>query len=382
MIYRELGKTGIKVSEVGAGCEGLIEKDAEFIKSFVDAMEKYGVNCIDLFSPEPKLRSGLGQALVGRREKFVLQAHLCTIWKDGQYKRTRDIQEVKTGFEDQLKRLQTDYIDIGMIHYVDSIEDWDKVKNGDVMKYALELKEKGVIKHIGLSSHDPKTALAAVNSGLIDVLLFSINPFFDLQPAGKDIDSLLALESYDKHFSNMDKDRQELYETCQRLGVGITVMKAFSGGALLSAERSPAHVALTPVQCIHYALTRPSVSSVMCGAFSVKELEECVAYEDASDAEKDYAEAFSKMPKITWQGSCMYCGHCAPCPVGIDVANVTKFLDLCVPGKDVPETVREHYMALPHRASECIACGACESRCPFQVKIRENMKKAAEVFGS
>lgn len=76
----------------------------------------------------------------------------------------------------------------------------------------------------------------------------------------------------------------------------------------------------------------------------------------------------------------MYCGHCAPCPKGIDVAMVTKFLNLCKAQGHMPETVREHYRVLEHKASECTACGACETRCPFQVPVRENMRQVAELF--
>ena len=125
MQYRTLGRTGIRVSEIGMGCEGFDGKSREQIREMVDVMEAAGVNCIDLYSPNPDLRSGLGQALRGRRDKFVLQGHLCTIWKDGQYKRTRDMAEVKAGFADQLSRLETDCLDIGMIHYVDALSDWE-----------------------------------------------------------------------------------------------------------------------------------------------------------------------------------------------------------------------------------------------------------------
>ena len=77
----------------------------------------------------------------------------------------------------------------------------------------------------------------------------------------------------------------------------------------------------------------------------------------------------------------MYCGHCAPCPRGIDIAMVTKLLNLVRAQGEMPETVREHYAVLEHKAGECIQCGACEKRCPFQVEIRENMKEAARTFG-
>lgn len=381
MHYRELGRTGLHVSEIAMGCEGFVDKSPEEVKSFVDALEEGGVNLIDLYSPDPRMRSALGEALRGRREKFVLQAHLCTVWKDGQYKRTRELKEVMEGFEDQLQRLLTDHVEIGMIHYVDSLSDWEKVKDGDVMKYALSLKEKGTIGCIGMSSHNPQAAMAAVKSGLVDVLMFSVNPCYDLQPAGEDVEALWAEESYKDALVNMDPERQELYETCQRLGVGITVMKAFGGGDLLSETLSPAGKALTVYQCIHYALTRPAVAAVMSGAKTLEEIRTGIAYETAPDEEKDYAAAFASFPRISWKGHCMYCGHCAPCPEGIDVALVTKFLNLTVAQGTVPETVREHYAVLEHTAQDCIACGACEKRCPFEVRVTENMKKALEVFG-
>lgn len=382
MNYRVLGRTGLKVSEIGMGCEGFLEQSYETVKAYIDRMEEAGVNCMDLYTPNPELRTNLGRALRGRREQFVLQAHLCTIWKDGQYKRTRKLSEVKEGFADQLRRLETDHLEIGMIHYVDSLEDWETVRNGDVMKYALELKEQGKIGCIGMSGHNPEAALAAVNSGLVDVLMFSVNPCYDLLPANEDVESLWDEKNYEKPLVNMDPQRQELYEVCQRNGVGITVMKAFGGGDLLSAELSPAGKALTPYQCIHYALTRPAVACVMAGARSMEELEASIAYETAGEEEKDYAAAFASMPKISWQGHCMYCGHCAPCPKEIDVAAVTKLLNLTKAQGSIPETVREHYGALKHKAAECAACGACEKRCPFGVPIVENMKQASRVFGA
>ena len=377
---RTLGRTGLKVSEIGMGCEGLVDKSYDQVKEFVDKMEELEVNCIDLYTSNPEVRSNLGRAIEGRRDKFVLQSHLCSVWEKGQYLRTRDINKVKAGFEEMLRLLNTGHIEIGMIHYSDALSDWQEIVNGPIMAYAQELKAAGKIGCIGLSSHNPEVGQAAVDSGLIDVLMFSVNPCYDLQPANEDVEQLWAESAYEHRLVNMDPQRQALYESCQRSGVGVTVMKAFGGGDLLS-QYSPAGVALTPFQCLHYALTRPGVACVMAGARTVEELVQCAAYETAPDSEKDYAAAFAAMPKISWEGHCMYCGHCAPCPQGIDVASVTKFLNLAKAQGGVPETVREHYAVLPHHAGECVACGACEKRCPFSVSIVENMRQAAELFG-
>ena len=271
--------------------------------------------------------------------------------------------------------------DVGMIHYVDSMDDWNLIAHGPVLEYVLELKRKGFLRHIGLSSHNPQIALEAVKSGYIEVLMFSVNPCYDLQPANEDVNELWAEKNYRQHLVNMNPQRQNLYETCQYLGVGITVMKAFGGGDLLDASLSPAKKALTVPQCLHYALTRPGVACVLSGAHTVEELEQSVSYENASEEEKDYSLAFASFPNISWEGHCMYCSHCAPCPKKIDVALVTKLLNLVKAQKQVPETVREHYELLEHHGGECIGCRACETRCPFHVSIVENMKQAAEIFG-
>ena len=376
-----MGRTGIKVSVIALGCEGFVANEGALTEQLLNAAEQGGINCIDLYAPQPEMRSRLGKWLRGRRGKFVLQAHLCTVWQEGQYKRTREIGEVKASFEDLLTRLATDYIDIGMIHYVDSLEDWEAVAGGPVMAYAREMQAQGKIRYIGLSSHNPAAAMQAVQSGLIDVLMFSVNPCYDLQPANEDCYALWDGKNYDRQLVNMDPEREALYETCSRLGVAITVMKAFGGGDLLDEELSPAGKALTVNQCLHYALTRPGVAAVMSGAHTVDELEKCLEYITAADVEKDYAAAFAALPKISWEGHCMYCGHCAPCPQGIDVAAVTKFLNLTKAQNSVPETVREHYAALRHHAGECVKCGACEKRCPFKVTVIQNMQEAVKVFG-
>ena len=221
----------------------------------------------------------------------------------------------------------------------------------------------------------------AALTGEIEVLMFSVNPCYDMIAPSEDVEELWADEVWTNQYDGMNPERRELYELCQRLGVGISVMKCFAGGDLLSAELSPFGVGLTPVQCMAYALSRPAVSVIMSGARTVEEVYSSAAYENASEEEKDFAGTMASFPRASWSGHCMYCGHCAPCPKHISVADVTKFLNLAKTQNEIPETVREHYMALPHHAEECVECGACEKRCPFDVKVISNMREAKQLFG-
>lgn len=381
MRYRELGSTGLKVSEIAMGCEGFMEDEYRMTGKLLDLAQQNGINYFDLYASDPQMRAAVGRALKGRRDSFIIQSHICSVWKNGQYLRTRELPEVKAGFEEMMSLLGTDHIEVGMIHYCDSLKDWQKIIDNGVLDYAGQLKKEGRILHIGLSSHNPEVALKAVESGAIEVLMFSVNPCYDLQPASENVEDLWADQAYEHQLTNMDPQRQRLYEVCQEKGIGITVMKPFGGGDLLDAALSPAGAAMTVNQCIHYCLTRPAVACVNCGAHSPQQLLECIAYEDASDSDRDYAQVLSSFNGIRWEGHCMYCNHCLPCVSHINIADVTRFLNLTKTGNGVPETVREHYRVLEQHASDCIQCGACETRCPFHVQIRQNMQEAVKVFG-
>ena len=164
------------------------------------------------------------------------------------------------------------------------------------------------------------------------------------------------------------------------LPVGLTDMKGFAGGRLFDAKRSPFGVALTPVQCIHYALTRPAVASILAGYDTPEHVDEAVSYETATETEKDYASVLASAPRHAYDGQCTYCGHCKPCPAGIDIAMVNKLYDLASMQPEVPASVRAHYEALERTASDCIGCRGCETRCPFHVPVAERMEKARALF--
>lgn len=380
MRYRELGRTGLQVSEIGLGAEWLERHNQEEVTAVIQRCESYGINILDCWMSNPEVRTKIGNAIQGHREKWIIQGHFGSTWQEGQYVRTRDLPKVKEAFQDLLTRLQTDYIDLGMIHFVDSEAEFRQVMEGEFLAYVKEQREKGVIRHIGMSTHNPQVAKLAALSGEIEMLLFSVNPAFDLLPPSEDLNDYFV-ESYGEGLAGIDPLREELYKLCEQRGVGITVMKGYAGGRLFDARTSPFGVALTPVQCLHYALTRPAVASVLVGYDTPAHVDAAVAYEAATEEERDYASVLAKAPRHAYSGQCTYCGHCAPCPAGIDIAMVNKLYDLAAMQPEVPATVRAHYQALSATAADCIACGGCETRCPFGVPVVERMEKAKALLG-
>ena len=385
MKYRRLGRTNMTVSEISLGCEHLQGKDYETIKTVIDAALDAGVNYMDVFMSEPQVRSDIGRALQGRREQVMIQGHIGSCWVDGQYKVSRDIGECVTAFEDLLARLGTDYIDVGFLHFVDRETDWDHLPDSDMMRYALSLKEKGVIRAIGMSSHNPVTARKAVESGLIDVLMFSLNPAYDLVPKDRDMSEVFTevLRGQPQDFTNLTLEpaRAALYRACEEHGVAITVMKTLAMGTLLDAGRSPLGVALTEAQCISYALSRPAVAAVMVGMQRKSDVEQAMEYWQLDDAARDHGAILGSLGMFNAAGRCMYCNHCLPCPARIDIAAVNKYLDLVELDGKPADSVRAHYEALGNTAEACLACGACEKRCPFDVKVVDRMRRAAQTFG-
>jgi len=383
MEYRKLGRTGIEVSVVGIGGEGFENKDSVETEALIDCAMENGIHFFDLYNSNPAVRDHVGKALSKYpRDRFVIQGHLCSMWEMDQYRRTRDLGETVQAYEDLLERTGFGYIDVGMIHYIDEQADYDAVFGGEILQYAKELKVKGIVRSLGISTHNPDIALQAAETGIIDVILFSINPAYDMLPASEDVNVLFDEGTFkDQTYEGVDPKRDLLYRTCESAGVALTVMKAYAAGVLLDGQISPFEKALTPVQCLHYCLTRPSVASVTIGVSDRNQILAAASYGIASDSEKDYSEALATAPRNAFRGHCMYCGHCAPCPKKIDVAAVNKYLDLALVQDTVPDTLKNHYSLLEHHADECVQCGSCMKNCPFDVDVIGKMKQAVRTFG-
>lgn len=379
MEYREVGKTGCKGSVIGLGCEHLDGKPYEQVQETISAALECGINLFDVFMPGHEVRENIAKALGKKRGDVLIQGHIGSTDVSQQYDISRDMSVVKTYFEDLLRIFG--YIDFGMMFFIDSEDDYKGVFETGFVEYVQKLKQQGDIRHIGFSSHNPVMARRVVETGVPEMMLFSINPAFDLFPAEKNV-----LEELDHlnaaAFQGIDPVRAALYQLCEQKGVGITVMKTLGAGKLISPEHTPFEKPLTVPQCIHYALTRPAVASVMLGCQSGAEVRDVMGYFETGDSERDYSAVLGTL-RGDFRGNCVYCSHCQPCPSGIDIAAVNKYLDIArLNLENVPPSIRSHYGSLSHQGGECISCGSCESRCPFGVKIIDNMAAAAEIFGN
>ncbi len=376
MEYRRLGKTDLTASVVGLGCEYFNGKPPQTAAAMMDAAMAGGVNIIDIYMSSPDLRSLIGEVLKGRRDKMIIQGHVGSTWQDSQYEKTRDLPECAAALEDLLCRLGTDFIDVGMLHYVDTMEDLEASQ--PLIAFMEQKKAEGVFKCLGFSSHEPTVAAKLVETGKFDVVMFSINPLFDLVFSDMDrFFSMAADESYPEEL-HIDPARSAFYKLCEEKGVSITVMKSLAAGGLLDPLDSPFKAAMTVPQCIHYAASRPAVASVLVGAGSVAQIEDMLSYCTASKEALDCTHIINNIGGGR-EKRCMYCNHCLPCPAHIDVAAVTRLVDEAAKGGDMTNLGRR-YEALDVKPSACIRCGSCTARCPFGIDVVENIAKAVQLF--
>ena len=379
MEYRELGKTGKRVSEIGLGGEHLDGKPYEQVKETIDAALEHGVNIIDVFMPGKEIRENIAKALGDRRGQVMIQGHIGSTDINQQYDISRDMPTVRKYFEDIL-RIFGGHIEFGMMFFIDSEKDFRDVFDTGFAEYTESLKKKGDVSHIGFSSHNPEIAARVIGTGLPEMMMFSINPAFDMLPPDTYILDQLEKGISPGLFRGIDPKRAELYKLCQQKQVGITVMKTFGAGKLLSKELTPFAKPMTAPQCIHYALSRPAVSSVLTGCKTSGEMLDALKYYDTDESGRDYSEILNST-RNDFRGSCVYCSHCQPCPAEIDIASVNKYLDIArLDAGDIPASVRTDYLSLTRGGADCTRCGQCEERCPFGVPVMRNMEEAVSCF--
>ncbi len=363
MEYRINRRTGDRIGVLGFGTSYIADApEGEAVATLRRAYEG-GVNYYDLATAKAKTFLLFGEVLGDVRRDVMYQIHFGANYENGDYGWTTDPDTIKKSLEFQLKNLKTDYIDYGFIHCIDEISDWAEYQKNGAFKYLMEMKEQGVVRHIGLSSHTPATIQRVLSEAPVDMLMFSINPGYDYQKG--------------EYGKGSVAERTAIYRRCEAEGIGISVVKPVSGGQLLVAKQSAVGQALSRFQCLQYALDRPGVLTVLPGASSVEQVEQLLAFLESSEAERDYSLIGSFKPAEA-VGKCVYCNHCKPCPVGLDVGLINKYYDLARQGDTMAE---EHYKGLEHHAGACVGCGHCNARCPFGVDQVERMKEIAAYFG-
>lgn len=374
MNYRTLGRTGLQVSEVGLGTEYLNGQPRETVVAVVQEAIARGVTYFDLVFSFSEYLGNMGAALhgtlaEGHRERLILTGHLGSTEKDGQYCKSRDAAKSEAVFLSFLSRLNLDHVDVLFLHNCDSQKDYDQLVKRGQLDLALRLRQEDKARFIGFSGHTVATALQAVQSGHVDVLMFQVNMATHAVPGKK-----------------------ELLQACAAHGVGVVAMKPYGGGRLLSRGRT-IHVgkrqgsgeafalhknrAITPVHCLAYTLAQTGVCTAVPGCANLEQMQAALAYCQATEEEKDFSPILTDFQHYV-TGECVYCNHCLPCPSHIDIGRTLRMFEMARHG--LTPDLRAVYAAMPARAADCTRCGACETRCPFGVSVMTKMTQAAELF--
>ncbi len=370
MILRDLGKTGVRVSEIGLGTEHLKRANAATVAAVVNKAVENGINYFDLIFNFQDYLKNLGVAFQDQRERVILTSHLGSSDRGGQYFKTRSVKLITRTFQTALARLGTDYVDVANITYVKNIHEYEEVtKPGSVLELAQAIRKDGKARLIGISTHDVKVVKKAAKSGLFDVITFQVNMANNALPG-----------------------RNNALATCVREGVGVVAMKPFAGGRLLVRNKTVRITPLkkgggttlkvkippemTPHRCLAYTLSQLGVSTTIPGVRRVEELDEILTYHDTSTEERDFSKIVKSL-KEYGKGQCVYCNHCLPCPANIDIAEVTRSLDAASLG--LATNTQTQNNALQPDATDCTKCSACMTRCPFDVDIIANMEAAAKL---
>jgi len=370
MRTRTLGRTGATVSTISMGTEYLIHKPQAHVDGVIHTAIERGINYFDVFYGQGFVREIYGRAFAGYRDRVMLTAHLGATEEHGESGRTRDPERALHFFHEYLRLFTTDYVDVLFLHNSDGQEDYDTVMApGGLADLALRLKQEGKARFIGFSGHTVSTARQAAESGIVDVIMFPVNLAAHAVPG-----------------------KRELHQTCAAHDVALVAMKPFAGGRLLQKETTVSletwqmggegrelrkERAVTPAQCLHYVLSQPGICTAVPGCASIPELEQVLAYYEASEEERDFAGLLAAFAEYRG-GECVYCNHCLPCPQGINVGQVNRLGDLA--SYSVTPALRAAYAALEANASDCIECGSCEAACPFDVAVIEKMARTATLF--
>lgn len=370
MRYREMGKTGVEVSVLGFGCmrfptvegdDSKIDeaKSVEMLRHAIDS----GVNYLDTAF---FYHGGSSERLVGKalKDGYRDLAYLATKLPLGEVKCEEDVERI---FNEQLEKLDVEYIDFYLLHAVNN-DSWDNVVvKYDVLPKLEKLKEQGKIKHLGFSFHD------------------------DLWVFKKIIDAYDGFEFCQIQLNYIDVDYQaglEGLEYAASKGLGVIVMEPLLGGKLANPEKSvkaKLSCEKTPVEwALDFLWNRPEVSMLLSGMGSMQMVNDNLSYADKAVAgmlTQENLEMLSEAKKSFDELNlvpCTGCEYCMPCPEGVEIPKVFSAYNKITEGGR--RLVKEIFPDIESNAYLCQKCGKCESACPQHIKIADTLRKVRNSF--
>ena len=334
MEYRILGKTGLKVSRLGFGGIPIQKIDASSTGKLMHALKEAGVNYIDTARSYTVSESYLGQALEGIRQHFILATKSMS----------RDKESILKDIDISLANLRTDYIDLYQLHNPSPAELEKIVAPGGALEGLMEAKAAGKIGHIGLTAHSLEVFEKALEMDWVETFMF---PYNIVESQGAD-----------------------LIKKCAEKNIGFICMKPLAGGAIEDATLA-----------LRYIASNNDVTVVIPGMAEEKEIAQNIAAVNDTAALSDTETAAIESIRSTLGTQfCRRCNYCAPCTAGISISTVF-LLEGYLSRYGLQDWAKMRYAGMEKAASDCIGCGSCESRCPYNLPIRDMMKNAAKKFG-
>ena len=334
MEYRVLGKTGLKISRLGFGGIPIQRIDAEGTKALMQRMRAEGINFIDTARGYTVSEEYLGYALEGIREDFILATKSMS----------RDKASMARDIDTSLKNLRTDYIDLYQVHNATPEQLQQVTAPGGALEALLEAKAAGKIGHIGLTAHSLDTFRMALEMDWVETFMFPYNI--------------------------VETQAEKLIAKCAEKNIGFICMKPLAGGAIEDAALA-----------LRWICANDAVSVVIPGMAELKELDQnLAAVNDASALTPEEKEQVLAIRSALGTNFCRRCNYCQPCAAGINISGCFLF-DGYLSRYGLGEWAKGRYDAMGTHASDCIGCGACEDRCPYNLPIREMLKTVAAKFG-
>lgn len=335
MKKRLLGNTGMEVSVIGLGGIPIQRVNEEEAINIILECKKQGINFIDTARGYTVSEEYIGKGLKSAgRENFYIATKAKSL----------DYESMMDSIQESLEALQVEYIDLYQIHNISKKEQLDEVlsENG-ALKALKEAKEKGLIKHIGITGHIREILIDAIDDDAFETVQFPFNP---VEPQGT-----------------------ELFMKALEKGIGTIAMKPMAGGNFDHPELS-----------LKYIMNHDFIALAIPGMDSIEQvIENAKIGIEAQPLTEEELEIINNEVEVLGTEFCRRCGYCKPCPEGIDIPTIF-IAENYVLRYNMPEFGKKIYDGLDAKADDCVRCRKCERKCPYNLPIVEKLKRATKTF--